>query len=31
MGLFHIWTQERDQILGSTGFGGYELWRRRGR
>jgi hypothetical protein len=30
MGLFHIWTQERDQILGSTGFGGYELWRRRG-
>ena len=26
-GLFHQWTRERDQILGSTGFGGYELWR----
>ncbi len=26
-GIFHTWTQARDQILGSTGFGGYELWR----
>ncbi len=29
VGLFHTWTQERDAILGSTGFGGFELWRRR--
>ena len=28
-GIFHTWTQERDAILGSTGFGGYELWRMR--
>lgn len=28
-GSFHIWTQERDAILGSTGFGGFELWRLR--
>ncbi len=28
-GLFHTWTRERDAILGSTGFGGFELWRRR--
>ena len=28
-GLFHTWTQERDAILGSTGFGGFELWRQR--
>ena len=27
VGIFHIWTQERDAILGSTGFGGFELWR----
>jgi hypothetical protein len=27
VGLFHTWTQERDAILGSTGFGGFELWR----
>jgi hypothetical protein len=26
-GLFHTWTKERQAILGSTGFGGYELWR----
>jgi hypothetical protein len=26
-GIFHTWTQQRDQILGSTGFGGYEIWR----
>lgn len=26
-GIFHTWTQEREAILGSTGFGGYELWR----
>ena len=26
-GIFHTWTKERDAILGSTGFGGYELWR----
>ena len=29
VGLFHQWTQEQDAILGSTGFGGFELWRRR--
>lgn len=29
-GLFFTWTKEREAILGSTGFGGYELWRRRG-
>jgi hypothetical protein len=28
-GIFHTWTQQRDAILGSTGFGGYELWRLR--
>lgn len=26
-GIFHTWTMARDQILGSTGFGGYDLWR----
>ena len=29
LGMFHTWTQEREAILGSTGFGGFELWRRR--
>ena len=29
VGLFHLWTQERNAVLGSTGFGGFELWRRR--
>ncbi len=29
VGIFHTWTQERDAILGSTGFGGFELWRLR--
>jgi hypothetical protein len=29
-GIFHTWTQARDQPLGSTGYGGYELWRARG-
>ncbi len=29
-GIFHTWTRERDAILGSTGFGGYEVWRLRG-
>jgi hypothetical protein len=28
-GIFHTWTRARDQILGSTGFGGFELWRKR--
>ncbi|HTP03227.1 MAG TPA: hypothetical protein VMJ64_17755 [Anaerolineales bacterium] len=28
-GLFHQWTTARDAILGSTGFGGFEVWRRR--
>jgi hypothetical protein len=28
-GLFHQWTAEHDAILGSTGFGGFEVWRRR--
>ena len=27
MGIFHTWTKERDAILGSTGFGGFDLWR----
>jgi hypothetical protein len=26
-GIFHTWTKEKDAVLGSTGFGGYELWR----
>jgi hypothetical protein len=29
-GIFHEWTKEKDAILGSTGFGGYEIWRLRG-
>ena len=29
-GLFHTWTQLPNQILGSTGFGGFEVWRSRG-
>jgi hypothetical protein len=29
-GIFHEWTKEKDAILGSTGFGGYEVWRLRG-
>lgn len=28
VGLFHTWTQEAYAVLGSTGFGGFELWRR---
>ncbi len=28
-GLFHTWTKEQNAILGSTGFGGFELWRKR--
>jgi hypothetical protein len=28
-GIFHTWTKGRDQILGSTGFGGFEIWRAR--
>jgi hypothetical protein len=28
-GMFHTWTKVRDAPLGSTGFGGYELWRLR--
>ena len=28
-GIFHTWTRERDAILGSTGFGGFDLWRRK--
>ncbi len=28
-GVFHTWTEQPNAILGSTGFGGYELWRRR--
>jgi hypothetical protein len=27
VGIFHVWTEERDAILGSTGFGGFDLWR----
>jgi hypothetical protein len=29
-GIFHEWTKQKDAILGSTGFGGYEIWRVRG-
>jgi hypothetical protein len=28
-GIFHTWTREKEAILGSTGFGGYEIWRLR--
>ncbi len=28
-GIFHTWTMERNRPLGSTGFGGFELWRLR--
>jgi hypothetical protein len=28
-GIFRTWTKARDQILGSTGFGGFEIWRAR--
>ncbi len=28
-GIFHTWTETPLAILGSTGFGGYELWRQR--
>lgn len=28
-GVFHKWTARRDAIEGSTGFGGFELWRLR--
>ncbi len=28
-GLFRQWTAERNAVLGSTGFGGFEVWRRR--
>jgi hypothetical protein len=27
-GIFAQWTQRKDQLLGSTGFAGYEVWRR---
>jgi hypothetical protein len=26
-GIFHTWTQRPNQSLGSTGFGGMEIWR----
>jgi hypothetical protein len=29
-GIFHEWTKEKNAILGSTGFGGYEIWRLHG-
>ncbi len=29
VGIFHTWTQEPEAILGSTGFGGFEIWRLR--
>lgn len=28
-GIFHTWTQEQFAMLGSTGFGGFEIWRLR--
>jgi len=29
IGLFHDWTKEPNRLLGSTGFGGIEIWRLR--
>ena len=29
-GIFHEWTKEKNAVLGSTGFGGYEIWRMHG-
>ena len=26
-GIFYAWTKEKEALLGSTGFGGYDLWR----
>jgi hypothetical protein len=28
-GIFHTWTKEQNALLGSTGFGGFEVWRLR--
>ena len=28
-GIFHTWTETQLAILGSTGFGGFEVWRLR--
>jgi len=28
-GIFHTWTQRPNQVLGSTGFGGMDIWRLR--
>lgn len=28
-GIFHTWTETQYAILGSTGFGGFEIWRLR--
>jgi hypothetical protein len=27
VGMFHIWTKQNYALLGSTGFGGFEVWR----
>jgi len=27
VGMFHTWTEKQNAALGSTGFGGFELWR----
>jgi hypothetical protein len=29
IGIFHRWTKENNAMLGSTGFGGFEVWRLR--
>jgi hypothetical protein len=29
VGIFHTWTEKENAALGSTGFGGFELWRLR--
>ena len=29
VGLFHTWTAKQNSLLGSTGFGGFEVWRLR--
>src|SRR5574341_2214493 len=29
VGIFHAWTKEQNALLGSTGFGGFEVWRLR--
>jgi hypothetical protein len=28
-GMFRVWTEKQNALLGSTGFGGFEVWRLR--